>query len=138
MHPAEKFTQWISTGSFWRYVDLRAKEANIKNIEPHLAVTDDALLPGPIVDLALFHDALHHIAHRDIYLKNLEKYMKPGSRIAVVENDFVNDPNSTHHNFPEMLITRDQVNAWMAAAGFHPVQEFNLFPGKKWFEIYGN
>ena len=37
---------------------------------------------------------------------------------------------------PEMLISKDQILGWFAAAGFHPAQEINLFPGKKLFFLF--
>lgn len=118
------------------YVSERASKENIKNIETHLAVPDDATLPGQVVDLAFFHDVLHHIEHRDVYLKNLAKYIKPGGRIALIEMDHT-DPNGSHRNQPDMLVSKEDVQKWMEAAGFSPVEEFDLFPGKKWFVIYG-
>ena len=34
-------------------------------------------------------------------------------------------------------VTKDQVNGWMAAAGFKPVQEFDGLNEGKWFVVYG-
>ena len=117
------------------YIKERAAKEDIPNIETHLAEYDDATLPGQVVDLVLFHDVLHHIEHRDVYLKNLAKYIMPGGRVAVIEMD-PSDPESTHHNQHEMLITRDQINLWMEAAGLHLAAGIPLFPGKKLFLIY--
>lgn len=118
------------------YVAERAKKENIKNIVTHLAVPDDAKLPGPVVDLVFIHDVLHHIEHRDVYLKNLAKYIKPDGRIALIEMD-PKDPDTPHRQQPEMLVSNGDILKWMEAAGFHPVQEFDLFPGKKWFVLFG-
>ncbi len=114
------------------YVKERAAKENIPNIETHLGQADDAALPGQIVDLAFIHDVLHHIEHRDVYLKNLAKYIQPDGRIVVIDMNS-NDPDNSHRNQPEMIITREQIEQWMAAAGFHLAEEFNLFPGKKYF-----
>jgi len=117
------------------YVKERAMKENIPNIETHLGEADDAALPGQIVDLAFIHDVLHHIEHRDVYLKNLAKYIKPDGRIVVIDMDS-NDPENSHRNQPEMIITKEQVNQWMADAGFYPFEEIGLFPGKKIFITY--
>lgn len=118
------------------YVSERAAKQRIDNIETHLAVPDDAKLSGPIVDLAFFHDVLHHIEHRDLYLKNLAKYIKPGGRVAMIENEATN-PNPMQQHKPEMLMKKEDVQKWMEAAGFHSMETIDLFPGKKWFILYG-
>lgn len=124
----------IDTGLL-SYVAERAQKENIPNIQTNLGEYDDAKLPGQVVDLVFIHDVLHHIEHRDVYLKNLAKYIKPDGRIALIELNN-NDPETSHREQPEMLVSKEEVQQWMAAAGFHPVQEFNLFPGKKWFVIF--
>jgi len=118
------------------YVAESAQKERIPNIETHLAVPDDAKLPGPVVDLVFIHDVLHHIEHRDVYLKNLVKYMKPDGRLALIELDFT-DPQSPHRDQAEQQVTKDQIMQWTAAAGLKPVQQFDLFPGKKHFIIFG-
>ncbi len=119
------------------YVAERAQEENIQNIQTHLGEYDDAKLPGQVVDLAYMHDALHHIKNREVYLKNLGKYIKPDGRIAVIEFD-INNPDTQHRDQPELLISKEEVKQWMAAAGFHPVVEFYLWPvpEKMWFVIF--
>lgn len=117
------------------YVRERAAKENIPNIETHLGEPNDAKLPGAVVDLALIHDVLHHIENREVYLKNLAQYIKPGGRVAIVDLD-VNDPEGSHRDQPEMLIPKDQIQQWMQAAGFHQVEDINLFPGKKVFLIF--
>jgi ubiquinone/menaquinone biosynthesis C-methylase UbiE len=117
------------------YVRERAQKENIPNIETHLGEPNDAKLPGAIVDLALIHDVLHHIENREIYLKNLAKYIKPGGRVAIVDLD-VNNPEGPHRDQPEMLIPKNQIQQWMQAAGFRQIEDINLFPGEKVFLIF--
>ncbi|MBI2150271.1 MAG: hypothetical protein HYU27_06665 [Acidobacteria bacterium] len=70
-------------------------------------------------------------------MKALGAYVKPGGRIAIVEMNS-HDPNTAHRNRPELLVGREQIDQWMSGAGFKPVQEFpEVFPGTKWFLIYG-
>jgi SAM-dependent methyltransferase len=117
------------------YMAQRAKQENLPNIQTVLGKFEDPNLPTKQVDLAFFHDVLHHIENRQAYLKNLAASMKPQGRIALVEMD-EHDPKGPHHDTPAMLMSRKQVDVWMAEIGFHPVQDFDLFPGKKWFVIY--
>jgi ubiquinone/menaquinone biosynthesis C-methylase UbiE len=140
------------------YVSESAAKQGIKNIETHLAPIDDAKLSGPIVDVAFFHDVLHHIEHRELYMKNLAQYIKPGGRIVIIENAAhpghamsPDDPNAAMHQAMhgntagtmeyhgqqvEMSSERGKVDAMLADAGFYPAQESDLFGADKFFVIY--
>ncbi len=118
------------------YIDRRAKREKIENIQTVLGTFDDPNLPTRQVDLAFFHDVLHHIEHREAYLKALSSYLKPNGRIALIELN-QKDPQTPHRGQPELLISKDEVKQWMAAAGFRPVREINMYGMKdKWFIIY--
>ena len=141
------------------YVSESAAKEGIQNVETHLAVPDDAKLSGPIVDVAFIHDVLHHIEHRDLYMRNLAKYIKPDGRIVIIENaahagphgSGEHDPNAAMHQEMqgnahgtmehagqtiEMSSERQKVDAMLAAAGFFPAQESDLFGADKFFVIY--
>ena len=110
----------------------QATEQGVANVQTVFAEYHDPLLPVPI-DLAFIHDVLHHIEKRDVYLKNLARYMKPTGRIAVIE--FI--PGAAgHRDDPKMQLSPDQTAALMAQAGFKPVEEIKLFADKS-FVIYG-
>ncbi|MBI4464245.1 MAG: methyltransferase domain-containing protein [Acidobacteria bacterium] len=118
------------------YITQRAKQENIANIQPVLGKYDDPNIPDrQFVDLAFFHDVLHHIENRQVYLQNLAKYLMPDGRIVLIELSH-SDPQTPHRDQPEMLLSREQVDQWMDGIGFEPTKEFDLFPGKKWFIIY--
>lgn len=112
------------------YINERAKQENISNIQTVLGKFDDPNLPSHEVDLAFFHDVLHHIEQREAYLKALASYLTPTGRIVVI------DMIQGHKNEPEMQITVDQVKQWMAGIGFHLVEEVKLFDDK-FFVIFG-
>lgn len=119
------------------YIDKRDKEEKIENIKTVLGELDDPKIPGNDVELAFFNDVLHHIEHRDAYLKALAKYVGPTGKIALIEMD-KNDPQGSHRNQPELQVSREQLDQWMSDAGFQPVKEdHDLFPGTKLFIIYG-
>src|SRR5499433_4085187 len=117
------------------YIVQKAKKENLENIQTVKGEFSDPKLPARDVDLGFFHDVLHHIENRQAYLKALGAYIKPTGRIALIEMNR-DDPKTPHRNNPEMLLSKDQVKSWMAAAGFHPVEEFDLFGMPKWFIIY--
>ena len=84
------------------------------------------------MDAALIDELLHHIKDRETYLGTLAGYLAPGGRIAVV--DFVAGKGG-HVKDAEQQISKQQTDAWMAAAGLKPVEEIALFDDK-WFAIY--
>ena len=106
-------------------------EQGVTNIETVFAEYDDPLLPQA-VDFAFIHDVLHHIEKRDVYLKNLAGYLKPGGRIAVI--DFKPGAGG-HREDPKMQLGQEQVTAMMAAVGLKPAAEVKLFEDK-WFVIF--
>ena len=64
--------------------------------------------------------------------RNRRRNWRGRRRIAVVELP----PDGSHKDEPALIVTKDQVKAWMAAAGFTPKQEFDGLTGK-WFIVYG-
>ena len=143
------------------YVSESAAKQGIKNIETHLAPIDDAQLSGPILDVAFFHEVFHHIEHRELYIQNLAKYMKPGGRIVLIEPAAHEDMSAMHsgeggaaqHDMHQALhgnrstmmhkgqqvpmsTEREKADAILADAGFKPVQQSDLFGSNKFFVIY--
>jgi ubiquinone/menaquinone biosynthesis C-methylase UbiE len=119
------------------YIDKRDKEEKIRNVRTVLGEFNDPKLPARDVDVAFINDVLHHIQNRAAYLKALATYVKPGGRIAIIEMN-KDDPNTPHKAQPELLVGRDEILKWMSDAGFKLVQEHpELFPGTKWYLIFG-
>lgn len=109
---------------FLHYIKQRAREENIQNILPVLGEFEDPNLPTCEVDVAFFHDVLHHIEQREVYLRALACYLKPDGRIVVI------DRIEGHPDEPEMQMSLKEVQQWMAAEGFHLSEEFDLFENK--------
>jgi ubiquinone/menaquinone biosynthesis C-methylase UbiE len=115
------------------HIEEKATEQGMATyVQLVLGEFDDPKLPVN-VDLAFINDVLHHIEHRELYVKNLAKYLKPDGRIAVI--DFRSGMGG-HRNQPELQTPQDIATKWMAEAGLKPVEEINLFEDK-WFVIYG-
>jgi cyclopropane fatty-acyl-phospholipid synthase-like methyltransferase len=117
------------------YIAQKAKKEGLENVRPVKGEFSDPKIPARDVDLGFFHDVLHHIENRAAYLKALGTYIKPGGRIALIEMNR-DDPKTPHRKNPEMLLSKEQVKSWMADAGFHPAEEFDLFGLPKWFIVY--
>ncbi len=117
------------------YIAEKARKQGVENIQTVKGEFNDPKLPARDIDLAFFNDVLHHIENRAAYLKALSAYIKPTGRVALIDNNGA-APHNPHRNNPQMLLTKEEINQWMAAAGFYPVEEFNLFGPAKWFIIY--
>ena len=127
------------------YINEKASEANLDNIETILARADHPNLPSNEVDIAFFHDVFHNVPDRQAYLAILAESLKPGGRIAIIEQEY-DDPIAQKWDIPENRITKHQVDGWMSSIGFHLVDEFDIFQGdnnpegagmpERWFVVY--
>jgi len=117
------------------YIGQKAKKEHIENVQTVKGEFSDPKIPARDVDLAFFHDVLHHIENRQAYLKALATYIKPTGRIALIEMNR-DDPKTPHRNNPELLLSKDEIKSWMAAAGFYPAEEFDVYGFPKWFIVY--
>jgi len=118
---------------FLPIIESKARENGVDNITTVLGEFGDPKLPRN-VDIAFFHDVMHHIQDRAGYIQALARYMGIGSRIVVVDYD-MNVEGVPHSNQPEMLIAPDQVAGWMSAAGFDVSREIDMFDDK-FFVVY--
>lgn len=128
------------------YIAQKAQRANVRTLRTILAARDNPKLPPGTVDVAFFHDVFHNVNDRQAYLKRLAAQLKPGGRIAIIEQEF-DDPIAKKWDRPEDRITPEQVKGWMEKVGFHLVANFDMFQGannpagagmpERWFVIYG-
>ena len=110
----------------------KAKLQGVTNIVTVRGQFTDPSLPARDVDVAFFHDVLHHVENRAAYLKSVAGYVKPGGRIVVIE---FNPGDSPHKAEPQLVVSKEQAAGWMAAAGFVPDEDIALFPDK-YFVVY--
>jgi len=110
----------------------KAKTENVTNIVPVLGRFTDPSLPARDVDVAFFHDVLHHVENRAAYIKSVAGYLKPGGRIVVIE---FNPGDSPHKAEPTLIVSREQTAGWMKDAGLVPAEDVQLFPDK-YFVVY--
>jgi ubiquinone/menaquinone biosynthesis C-methylase UbiE len=118
--------------AFMDRIEQKAKEQNVTNVKAILGKFTDPNLPARDVDVALFHDVLHHIEDRAGYLKALAPYVKPAGRVAIIELA----AGGSHKDEPDLIVTKEQAAAWMADVGFKPVEEIDGLPEGKWFVVY--
>jgi SAM-dependent methyltransferase len=128
------------------YIARKAKKEHVGNLQTVLGKGDDPNLPQNHLDLAFFHDVFHNAVDRQGYLEILARSLKPGGRIAIVEQEF-DDPIAQKWDIPEDRITHEQLAGWMSAIGFELIETIDIFQGEnnpkgagmpeRWFVIYG-
>ena len=119
---------------FLPIIEQKAGEQNVSNVRPVLGQFTDPRLPRRDVDVAFFHDVLHHIEQREAYILTVATYLDSGGRIVVV--DYNGDvPGIPHANQPEMVIRPSEVTRWMESAGLDRTREVEMFDDK-FFVIY--
>ena len=116
------------------HLQKRIQEQQLTNAKAVLGKYEDPLVPEKI-DLAFFHDVLHHVDKRAAYLAKVATYLKPGGRIAVIELD-ADRPEASHRDDPKLQVRRDELQQWMAAAGLEKEEEITGMFDDKWFVIY--
>jgi precorrin-6B methylase 2 len=118
---------------FFPEIQKRVAAAKLTNVETVLGKFTDPALPVRSIDLALFHDVIHHVEHRAAYLRTLAGYLAPSGRIAVVDFEGGKGP---HRDQPAMEVTREQLVGWMRDAGLTQIEDVKLFPDK-YFLVFG-
>ena len=117
---------------FLAQIRSKAQAEKVANVVPVLGKFTDPALPGRDVDVAFFHDVLHHVENRTAYLKSVAGYVKPNGRIVVIE---FNPGDSPHKAEPQLIVSKEQTAAWMAEIGFVPADDIQLF-SDKYFVVY--
>jgi len=107
------------------YIEQRARQENLHNIQTILAQAHDPELAPASVDLIFICATLHHITDRAKYYPLLAKALRPGGRIVNI--DFQKRRLPVGPSF-EMKIAQQDVLKEFAAAGFHLAREFDFLP----------
>ena len=107
------------------YLRERAEREKTANVVPVLASLDDPRLPPRAVDLVLVVDTFHHIDGRIAYFRALQRALRPGGRVAVV--DWHKRPLPVGPE-PAHKLAREQVVDEMRAAGYALVAEPDVLP----------
>lgn len=68
------------------YVRSDARKRGYDNIETILASHDDPRLPAEGVDMIFTCNTYHHLSNRSAYFERAARYLRPGGRVAVIEN----------------------------------------------------
>ena len=108
-----------------KYLAARAKREQKGNLVAVAGTPDDPKLPEK-VDLILMVDVHHHIDDRVRYFRDLEAYLRPGGRIAII--DF--RPESPTGPPRATRVAADHVKAELKSAGYTLRQEHGFLPNQ--------
>ncbi len=112
---------------FFAEIKKRAAAGGVSNVETVLGKFTDPALPATNIDVALFHDVMHHVDERAAYLKTLAGYLAPAGRIAVIDYEGGIGPHSSDRS---LQVSREQLVAWMKDAGLTQIEDVKLFTDK--------
>ncbi len=104
------------------YVEKQARKSGYQNIEVIQAQYHDPLIPEDGVDLIFFCNTYHHIKDRVIYFTQVQKYLRPGGRIAII--DF-NGKGWLQKVLPHFTAS-EVIKKEMESAGYHLQHEFDF------------
>jgi ubiquinone/menaquinone biosynthesis C-methylase UbiE len=107
------------------HLEAQAKAAGLTNVEAVLAPPDDPLLADASVDRVFFCDVWHHVDDQAGYLQKLDKALRPGGEIVMIDfhkRDLPVGPPT------EMKIAREALVKQMESHGFHVAREHTFLP----------
>ncbi len=107
-----------------KLLDVAAKDA-LPNLRTVIAAADNPRLPDASVDTIFFCNVLHHIEGRPAYYAKLDRALKPGGRVVIV--DFYKRKLPVGPPV-EMKLSETQVESELAAAGFRRKASFDFLP----------
>ncbi len=106
-----------------KYLHDRAAKEGLANVVAVQASAESPNLPEP-VDVVLIVDTYHHIGNREAYFRGLQKSLKPGGRVAII--DFkVDSPEGPPKEF---RFSRKQFESEMGKAGYKLAASFDFLP----------
>ena len=110
------------------YLGRRLQDEGLTNVRLVKVEPDDPQLPLAGVDTVLMVDTLHYIKDRAAYATKLRAALAPGGRVVII--DFI--PRAPGERPwgppPEQNMSREEVDAAMAAADLHPVRVHDFLP----------
>lgn len=115
-----------------KYLRGRACKEGLGNVFSVQASADSPNLPER-VDLVLIVDTYHHIGDRETYFRKLQRSLRPGGRIAII--DF--KPDSPEGPPKEFRLTPGQFKSEMSKAGCKLAAQFDFLPRQNFliFEV---
>jgi precorrin-6B methylase 2 len=103
-----------------RYIQKRAQRENLGNIKTILGQAGDPMLPARSVDAVLLLKAYHEVAEPVALLKNLEKSLRPGARVGIIDRN----GNAENHGVNEAIVVEEA-----RRAGYKLIARYDFVKG---------
>jgi ubiquinone/menaquinone biosynthesis C-methylase UbiE len=108
-----------------RHINRRIRELKATNVVSILADPDDPLLPDASVNRFFFSDSWHHIDNQTKYLSLMEKMLKPGGEIVMIDFHKKELPVGPP---VQMKIAREDLIKQMESNAFRLIKEHTFLP----------
>jgi ubiquinone/menaquinone biosynthesis C-methylase UbiE len=117
------------------YLEFRIRAQKLDNIRLRRVTSEDPQLEPGNLDTILMIDTIHYVKDRVAYTKKLRQGLAAGGRLVII--DYIPKPMSERPwgPPPEQQISRGQMDADMAAAGFKVERAYEFLP-EQYFVIY--
>ncbi len=121
-------------GEFEDYLLEHREEWGTPNIEPHLAIYDDPMLPGAALDVVFTANTYAYIRNRVDYFGKVHAALKPQGRLVIIEFRPDGTPPGDIAPAPQHRVSRDAALEELSRAGFTLAHEETFLP-HQWFLI---
>jgi ubiquinone/menaquinone biosynthesis C-methylase UbiE len=120
--------------AFLDHIARRARLEGLEQITCQLADAGDPHLPQGEVDTILMVDTYHYLRDREAYLRVLRRCLAPGGRIVII--DYIPRERDPGAFVPalEHQLSRETIDADMAAAGLAPEAVHEFLPEQYFVE----
>ncbi|HEY8375910.1 MAG TPA: methyltransferase domain-containing protein [Nannocystis sp.] len=126
--PAGKVYAVEIDDEFRSYIETQRESWGTPNIEPHLAFYDDPALPERAIDLVFVANTYAYLRDRAAYFEKVRVALKPGGRLVIVDFRPDADPPAKFAPDPKFRLSREQITAELARAGFALEREDDFLP----------
>jgi len=90
-----------------QFIEHRAQQENLLNVQVILSEPDDPKLPPHAVDVVLLLKTYHEVEHPVTLLRNLRASLKPGARVGIIERK----GNGENHGVNREVVIREATDA---------------------------
>lgn len=108
----------------------RARGEGIDNIVTVLGAVEDPLFPETNLDMVIMVYVLHHLERPVEFLRSLERYLKPGAPVVIIEFN-----TETRRSRPPQYMAREQILETIREAGC-AVEQTETFLPKDTIYVY--
>nr|WP_278287318.1 class I SAM-dependent methyltransferase [Caloranaerobacter ferrireducens] len=118
---------------FIEFIKNQAKEKDLNNVIPILAIEDRLEIPKNSLDFIFMRNVTHHIPNRVKYFRNLKDFLKPDGKVIVIE--YKKGNFFTFHGIFRHVVPKEVIIQEMEYAGYLLEKEFDFLP-EQHFTIY--